>query len=49
MSFDDVLISDVVAVIDETTANHNHDKYIDTSKFNTLATNVLMQDWHKEI
>ena len=21
--------------------NHNHDKYIDTSKFNTLATNVL--------
>ena len=21
--------------------NHNHDKYIDTSKFNTLATNVF--------
>ena len=27
--------------IENKLTNHNHDKYIDTSKFNTLATNVF--------
>ena len=28
---------------------HDHDKYITTPEFNTLATNVLMQGQHKQI
>ena len=30
-----------VTEIENKLTNHNHDKYIDTSKFNTLATNVF--------
>ena len=30
-----------ISVIENKLNNHNHDKYIDTSKFNTLATNVF--------
>ena len=33
-----------VTEIENKLTNHNHDKYIDTSKFNTLATNFLMRD-----
>ena len=29
--------------------NHNHDKYITTPEFNTLAADVLMQDYRKQI
>ena len=29
--------------------NHNQDKYITTSEFNTLAADVLMRDYHGEI
>ena len=29
--------------------DHDHDKYIDTSEFNTLATNVFNGDQHKQI
>ena len=30
-----------VTEIENKLTDHNHDKYIDTSKFNTLATNVF--------
>ena len=33
-----------VTEIENKLTNHNHDKYIDTSQFNTLATNFLMRD-----
>ena len=29
--------------------NHNHDKYITTLQFNTLAADVLMQDYHGQM
>ena len=29
--------------------NHNHEKYITTPEFNTLAADILMQDQHKQI
>ena len=29
--------------------NHNHDKYIETSEFNKLAVDFLMQEQHKQI
>ena len=33
-----------VTEIENKLNDHNHDKYIDTSAFNTLAANFLMQD-----
>ena len=38
-----------VTEIENKLNNHNHNKYIDTSEFNTLATIFLMLDWHKPI
>ena len=29
--------------------NHNHDKYITTQEFNTLAAEGLMQDYRRQI
>ena len=33
-----------IADIENKPNNHNHDKYVATSEFNTLAVNVLIQD-----
>ena len=33
-----------VTEIENKLTNHNHDKYIDTSQFNTLATNFSMRE-----
>ena len=33
-----------IAEIENKLTNHNHDKYIDTSQFNTLATNFSMRE-----
>ena len=38
-----------ITEIEKTITDHNHYKYIDTSKFNTLATNCLIQEQHKQI
>ena len=35
--------------IESKLTDHNHDKYITTPEFNTLAEDVLMQDCHKPI
>ena len=35
-----------VTEIENKLNNHNHDKYIDTSEFNTLATNFFKLYWH---
>ena len=38
-----------ITEIENTLNNHNHDKYITTPEFNTLAADFLMQDQHKQI
>ena len=38
-----------VTEIENKLNNHNHDKYITTPEFNTLAADVLMQDYRKQI
>ena len=38
-----------VTEIENKLNDHNHDKYIDTSEFDTLATIFLMLDWQKQI
>ena len=35
--------------IEKKLAHHNHDKYITTPEFNTLADDVLMQYQHEHI
>ena len=38
-----------VTEIENKLIEHNHGKYIATSKFNTLAANVLIRDQHQPI
>ena len=35
--------------IENKLTDHNHDKYITTPEFNTLASDFLMRDYHKPI
>ena len=38
-----------ITEIENKLTDHNHDKYITTPEFNTLASDILMRDYHKPI